>query len=195
MEEPSEEAKYLSSDRNWRLAELWNTRVFFLTSAAAERISSSFSSIGHIERVALKGRCPAVAIGAGGRQFERARLQRGIGAGHVDGFTGDARNLVAGDDRGSRKSPGAVGDHANSEAEAGVLSDVGDFESFASAALRRHAQGDVLVVVAVDADVAVGGFELLGFAKGRIGEFFEVFRWRRRAGFRVRWRAEQFCSE
>src|SRR5258706_12284901 len=45
MEEPSEEAKYLSSERKVRLHNDEKTRFSFFTSAAAERISSSFSSM------------------------------------------------------------------------------------------------------------------------------------------------------
>src|SRR5438046_611155 len=44
MDEPSDDAKYLSSARNVRLQKDEKTRCSFLISAAAERISSIFSS-------------------------------------------------------------------------------------------------------------------------------------------------------
>src|SRR5580704_10209288 len=49
MEEPSVDAKYLSSERKLRRAPEEKIRSFFLTSLAAARIRSSFSTSGTVK--------------------------------------------------------------------------------------------------------------------------------------------------
>src|ERR1700722_13616272 len=49
MEEPSVEAKYLSSERKLRFAPAEKMRSFFFTSLAAARIRSSFSARGTVK--------------------------------------------------------------------------------------------------------------------------------------------------
>src|SRR5207247_11183906 len=50
-------------------------------------------------------------------------------------------------------------------------------------------QGDVLIAIAVDTDIAIGGFELPGFPQGAVGELVEI------PGRRSRGAAEQCRSQ
>ena len=125
------------------------------------------------EGVAFVRRFPAVAICLDGRKLHGLGLDGGVGRGDDDGFAGDARDFLAGDDGRGSEAPRAVDDHAHAEAEAGILGDIGHGERLAGAALRREPHAEALIADAHNANVGVGGFVLLRLGKRDGAELFE----------------------
>ena len=100
------DAKYLSSLRRLRVQKV------------------EFFSHGDGEGIAFVRGLPAVAIRLDGRELDGLGLDGGVGFGDDDGFAGDARDLFRGDEGRRGEAPGAVDDHADAEAEAGILRDI-----------------------------------------------------------------------
>src|ERR1035438_7038893 len=107
-------------------------------------------------------------------EFDRLGLDGGVSLGDDDGFTGDASDLLRGDEGRRCEAPGAVDDHANAEAEAGILRDIGHGEGPAGAAFRRETEPDALVADAHDTNIGVGGSGLFGFRQRHGAELFEL---------------------
>ncbi len=129
---------------------------------------------GDFEGIALVRGLPVVGIGRDGGQHDGLVHQRGIGFGNLYGLGGDARDFLGLYEGRGCEAPGAIDDHANTEAEAAAIADARDLESFAGAALGIEADAEELLACADDADIAVGCFEFFGFGEAdgaESGEF------------------------
>ena len=100
-------------------------------------------------------------------------ISDGIGFGNLYGLGGDARDFLRLHEGRGCEAPGAIDDHANTEAEAAAIADAGDFEGLAGAALGIEADAEELLACADDADIAVGRLEFLGFGEADGAEFDE----------------------
>ena len=134
---------------------------------------------------------PARPVGFDRRQLHRLRLNGRIRASDDGGFSGDARDFFGCDDGRRGESPGAVDDHADADAEARILENIGYGQGLIAAALRRQPQSDALVTQPDNSDVAIARLGFLGLAQGDVAQFLELRR--RRLG--IRGRRKQTASE
>ena len=103
-----------------------------------------------------------IAVGRCRRQLDRLATERGIGPRDLDGLDGRAGDGLAGHFVRGREPPGAVGQHAESEAERTGVRDRRDLDRLAGRAVGLDAEADVLAAIAVDPDVGVRGAGRLG---------------------------------
>src|ERR1022692_861603 len=170
MEDPSLEAKYLSSARAARKPKAAKTLGSFLMMSVALCIRSSFSST-------------ATANGS----FSNVDLQRSVYALVGASWTGLAcsAELAFATTTASRvmraissavtsgEPPLTLGDDPHAEAEVLLIGDERNFVGFVSAAVRRKAVARELLAVAGNADVAVAGPLLARLGERHFGKLFE----------------------
>ena len=95
------------------------------------------------ERVGDDLRPVRVAVGRGRGQLDRLEAQRGVGLGDLDGLAGGAGDCIAGHLVRGREPPGAVGEHAEAEAERSRVGDRRNLDGLAGRAVGLHAKADV----------------------------------------------------
>ena len=115
MDEPSVEAKYLSSLRTFSAATLPKTRLFFFTSSAAFCSRSSFSATSTANGSLLVRRIPAVAVRFHRTQLHRRRLNGRVRFRNDHRLACHPRNLFLRHQRRRGEAPRAVHNHPNAE--------------------------------------------------------------------------------
>ena len=144
IEEPSDDAKYLSSVRKLMFASR-SGRADFLDLIANRCSRSIFSCIETVNGSFSVRRNPDVAISFDRRELHGFRLNTRIGLGDDDRLAGDAGDLLGRHDRRGSESPRTVDNHADAEPKRRVLAHVGNRERGSAAATRLDAQPDTLI--------------------------------------------------
>ena len=162
MDEPSDDAKYLSSD--WKPSAPNAEKTFGILLDAERRRVDQLQLLVHRngKRIFIELRSPAVAISLDRRQLNRRGLRRRVRLCHRHRLARNAGDLFGGHQRRGRKSPLPFDDDADAEPEAVLVRDERHFVGDVAAAFRRKPVAGELIAITPDAQVGVSRALLLG---------------------------------